>query len=162
MRGARRAAASRWSRGTTAIVGGAAERELGDAIAREAMQPINERYYRDLGADLSAWDVIYDLDPRPGKAPLAYTDYVRRGRSHDGKWRPTITRVSGNYARGGLGLINELVHENGHVVHMMALQTRPAFMDLGDAAVLRGVRRRAVVEHVRARLAAEISRPQLG
>src|SRR5918994_420091 len=112
--------------------GGATERELGDAIAREALQPINERYYRDLGAQLSAWNVIYDLDPRPGKAPLAYTDYVKRGRSHDGKWDPTLVRVSGNYARGGLGLINELVHENGHVVHMMALHTRPAFMDLGD------------------------------
>jgi Peptidase family M3 len=112
--------------------GGATERELGDAIAREAMQPLNERYYRDLGVQLSAWNVIYDLDPRAGKAPLAYTDYVKRGRQRDGKWDPTIVRVNGNYARGGLGLINELVHENGHVVHMMALQTRPAFMDLGD------------------------------
>ena len=112
--------------------GGATERELGDAIAREAMQPINERYYSDLGAQLSAWNVIYDLDPRQGKAPLAYTDYVKRGRFRDGKWDPTLVRVNGNYAHGGLGLINELVHENGHVVHMMALHTRPAFMDLGD------------------------------
>jgi hypothetical protein len=112
--------------------GGATERELGDAIAREAMQPINGRYYTDLGAQLSAWNVIYDLDPRPGKAPLAYTDYVKRGRTRDGKWDPTLVRVNGNYAHGGLGLINELVHENGHVVHMMALRTRPAFMDLGD------------------------------
>jgi hypothetical protein len=112
--------------------GGATERELGDAIAREAMQPINEKFYRDLGASLAGWHVIYDLDPRPGKAPLAYTDYVKRGRTRDGQWDPTITRVSGNYAHGGLGLINELVHENGHVVHMMALRTRPAFMDLGD------------------------------
>jgi oligoendopeptidase F len=113
-------------------VHGATERELGDAIAREQMQPLNERYYRDLGANLSAWHVIYDLDPREGKAPLAYTDYVSRGRWHDGQWIATLVRVSGNYAHGGLGLINELVHENGHVVHMMALQTRPAFMDLGD------------------------------
>ena len=113
-------------------VGGATERELGDAIAREAMQPINERYYKDLGADLRAWNVIYDLDPRTGKAPLAYTDYVKRGRTRAGKWDPTLVRVNGNYAHGGLGLINELVHENGHVVHMMALHTRPAFMDLGD------------------------------
>jgi len=113
-------------------IGGATERELGDAIAREAMQPINERYYKDLGADLRAWNVIYDLDPRTGKAPLAYTDYVKRGRTRAGKWDPTLVRVNGNYAHGGLGLINELVHENGHVVHMMALHTRPAFMDLGD------------------------------
>ena len=112
--------------------GGATERELGDTIAREAMQPINERFYRDLGARLGGWNVIYDLDPRPGKAPLAYTDYVKRGRMRDGKWEPTLVRVSANYAHGGLGLINELVHENGHVVHMMALHTRPAFMDLGD------------------------------
>jgi len=113
-------------------VGGATERELGAAISREAMQPINERYYKDLGADLNAWNVIYDLDPRAGKAPLAYTDYVKRGRTRAGKWDPTLVRVNGNYAHGGLGLINELVHENGHVVHMMALHTRPAFMDLGD------------------------------
>jgi len=111
---------------------GATERELDETIAREAMLPINERFYRDLGAQFGEWNVIYDLDPRPGKAPLAYTDYVKRGRSRDGTWDPTLTRVSGNYARGGLGLINELVHENGHVVHMMALRTRPAFMDLGD------------------------------
>jgi hypothetical protein len=114
-------------------VGGATERELGDAIEREALQPLNERYYRDLGAQLSAWDVIYDLDPREGKAPLAYTDYVRRGRLRGEQWVPTLVRVSGNYAHGGLGLLNELVHENGHVAHMMALRTRPAFMDLGDA-----------------------------
>jgi len=113
--------------------GGAAERELGPMIARESMQPINERFYRDLGAPLDAWHVIYDLDPRPGKAPLAYTDYVTRGRMRDGRWEPTLVRVSANYAHGGLGLLNELVHENGHVVHMMALRTRPAFMDLGDA-----------------------------
>ena len=113
--------------------GGATERELSDTIARDAMQPINERYYKDLGAQLRAWNVIYDLYPRAGKAPLAYTDYVKRGRWRDDKWDPTLVRVSANYAHGGLGLINELVHENGHVVHMMALQTRPAFMDLGDS-----------------------------
>jgi hypothetical protein len=112
--------------------GGATERELGETIAREAIQPINERFYRDLGARFDEWHAIYDLDPRPGKAPLAYTDYVKRGRMRDGQWDPTVARVSGNYAQGGLGLINELVHENGHVVHMMALRTRPAFMDLGD------------------------------
>ena len=114
-------------------VHGAAERRLGPAIARDAMQPLNVRFYKDLGADLAGWGVLYDLDPRPGKAPLAYTDYVRRGRMMDGRWQPTIARVSGNYAHGGLGLLNELVHENGHAVHMMALRTRPAFMDLGDA-----------------------------
>src|SRR6185295_7567277 len=101
---------------------GATERELGDTISREAMQPINERFYRDLGASLDAWHVIYDLDARPGKAPLAYTDFVKRGRTRGGQWEPTRVRVSANYAHGGLGLLNELVHENGHAVHMMALR----------------------------------------
>ena len=112
---------------------GAADRELGALIARSALQPLSERYYRDLGLDLTKAAVIYDLDPRPGKAPLAYTDYVRRGRMLRGTWQPTIARVSASYQRGGLGPLNELVHENGHAAHMLALRTRPAFMDLGDA-----------------------------
>ncbi|HKD54395.1 MAG TPA: hypothetical protein VKB72_09235 [Steroidobacteraceae bacterium] len=115
------------------FAGGAADRTLAAAIPREALQPLNERYYRDLGLDLAAAGVIYDLEPRNGKAPLAYTDYVQRGRMVAGGWQPTIVRVSASYARGGLGPLNELVHENGHVAHMLALRTRPAFMDLGDA-----------------------------
>ncbi len=115
------------------FAGGAAERELGEGIARDALLPLTLAYYRDLGLDLAHSPVIYDLDPRPGKAPLAYTDYVRRGRLLHGAWQDTIVRVSGSYERGGLGPLNELVHENGHVAHMLALHTRPAFMDLGDA-----------------------------
>jgi hypothetical protein len=112
---------------------GAAKRALGDAVPREALQPLSQRYYLDLGLDLAKAEVIYDLDPREGKAPLAYTDYVRRGRMLAGRWQATIVRVSGSYGRGGLGLLTELVHENGHAAHMLALRTRPAFMDLGDA-----------------------------
>jgi hypothetical protein len=111
---------------------GAGERELGDLIALAALQPLNQRYYRDLGLDLAGAAVIYDLAPRSGKAPLAYTDYVRRGRMLRGTWQPTIVRVSASYQRGGLGPLNELVHENGHAAHMLALRTRPAFMDLGE------------------------------
>ena len=114
-------------------VGGEADRLLRTAIPRETPMSINRRYYADLGVDLDALGVLYDLEPRPGKAPLAYADFVTRGREVDGRWRPTVARVSGNYAAGGLGLLNELVHENGHVVHMMAVRTRPAYMDLGDS-----------------------------
>jgi oligoendopeptidase F len=113
--------------------GGAAEREFGETISREALQPLNQRYYQDLGLDLARADVTYDLDPRTGKAPLAYTDYVRRGRMIEGNWQPTLVRISATYGKGGLGPLNELVHENGHAVHMLALRTRPAFMELGDA-----------------------------
>jgi len=111
---------------------GAAERALAAAIPREALLPLTERYYRDLGLDLAKSAVIFDLDPRPGKAPLAYTDYVRRGRLEDGVWQSTLVRVSASYGQGGIGPLNELVHESGHAAHMLALRTRPAFMDLGD------------------------------
>jgi hypothetical protein len=113
--------------------GGEADRLLRGATPKDAFLPVNERYYRDLGADLQQLGILYDLDARPGKAPLAYTDFVTRGRVVDGRWRPTVARVSGSYATGGLGLLNELVHENGHAVHMMAIHVRPAFMDLGDS-----------------------------
>lgn len=113
--------------------GGEAERLLNASIPKDSFQSINEYYYRDLGADLKQFGVLYDLEPRPGKAPLAYTDFVTHGREIDGKWRPTVVRISGSYGTGGLGLLNELVHENGHAVHMMAIHVRPAFMDLGDS-----------------------------
>ncbi len=108
-------------------VGGESGRLLDQAIPREALQKISERYYRDLGADLKDLGVLYDLDPRPGKAPLAYTDLVRSGRMVNGVWRPAIARVSANYGRGGLSNMNELVHEEGHAVHFVAVRARPAF-----------------------------------
>ena len=109
-----------------------ADRLLAKAIPRESLPPIAQHYYKDLGADLKQLGILYDLDPRPGKAPLAYTDFVVRGHIVHHEWRPTVAYISGNYARGGLGLLNEFMHENGHAAHMMALHTRPAFMDLGD------------------------------
>jgi peptidase M3-like protein len=107
-------------------------RSLSELVPVDGMQQLNQRYYLDLGLDLAAMRVIYDLEPRSGKAPLAYTDFVVRGRQHQGAWQPTIVRVSANYTRASLGELNELVHENGHAAHMLALRTRPAFMDLGD------------------------------
>jgi hypothetical protein len=112
--------------------GGGADRELGNLVPLAKLQVLSARYYADLGADLAAMGVIYDLTPRAGKAPLAYADFVSRGRELKGAWQPTRARVSANYERGGFGVLNELVHEDGHVVHMMAVRTRPAFMDLGD------------------------------
>lgn len=109
--------------------GAEADRLLGTAIPRESLQPVNLRFYLELGADLKQLGTLYDLDPRPGKAPLAYTDFVTHGRMAGGAWQPTITRVSAPYARGGLFVLNELVHENGHVVNLTAIRNRPAFLD---------------------------------
>ncbi len=109
--------------------GAEADRILAAAIPLESLQPINFRFYRDLGADLQQLGVLYDLDARPGKAPLAYTDFVIHGRMIDRAWQPTVARVSAPYAHGGLFVLNELVHENGHVINITDIRNRPAFSD---------------------------------
>jgi hypothetical protein len=48
------------------------------------------------------------------------------------EWQPTIARVVGRYQSGGLSSLNELVHENGHAVHISAIKNRPAFTDWPD------------------------------
>lgn len=109
-----------------------ASRELSPAISRESVLATAKRFYRDLGADLDRLGVRHDLEVRPGKAPLAYTDQIRIGRRIGNTWRPMRARVSGNYEQGGLFVLNELIHEDGHAVHYAALRTRPAFFSLGD------------------------------
>ncbi len=118
--------------------GARADALLASAIPVALLQPINQKFYLDLGANLSGLGTLYDLAPGPGKAPLASTDFVTHGRVVHGAWRPTITRVTAPYANGGLFSLNELVHENGHVVNFTAIRTRPAFLDwpgelLGEA-----------------------------
>jgi hypothetical protein len=108
---------------------GEADRRLETYIPRDSLQPINQRYYLDLGADLAQMGTLYDLAPRADKAALAYTEFVTHGRLVNGAWRPTLARVSAPYERGGLFVLNELVHENGHVVNIMAIRNRPAFVD---------------------------------
>jgi hypothetical protein len=107
-------------------------RELKPAIPLDAVLPISEHFYRDLGADLQRLGVRHDLEVRPGKAPLADSDIIRIGRRIGKHWRPAIPRVSANYEQGGLLVLNELIHEDGHAVHYAALRTRPAFYSLGD------------------------------
>jgi hypothetical protein len=113
-------------------VHGAANRELQARIPATALLPVNQRFYRDLGADLSQLGVVFDLQPRPDKSPLAYSDFLRRGRMVKGEWQRPVARVLGTYPTGGLFSLNELVHENGHAVHVSAIRTRPAYMDWPD------------------------------
>jgi hypothetical protein len=108
-------------------IAGETGRKVDQAIPRDSLQKISERFYRDLGADLKDLGILYDLDPRPGKAPMAYTDLLRCGRMVNGVWRPAIARISASYGGGGLSNMNELVHEEGHAVHFVAVRARPAF-----------------------------------
>jgi hypothetical protein len=114
-------------------------RELADLIPRNAVLAQSKRFYRDLGADLDRLGVLHDLDVRIGKTPYAYADHVRIGRRIGANWRPAIPRVSANYETGGLFVLNELIHEDGHAVHDAALRVRPAFYSLGDDLFLEAV-----------------------
>jgi hypothetical protein len=104
-----------------------ASRALNGAVTLASLTTLNQRYFADLGADPRELGVLFDLEPRPGKAPIAYADTVRIGRVVQGKWRPAIPRISANYERGGLYTLNELLHETGHAAHYVAIRTRPAF-----------------------------------
>jgi len=113
-------------------VNGATNRRLEERIAPQALRPATERYYRELGADVASLGVVLDLEPRPGKSPLAYADFLTRGRRAGDAWRRPVARVVASYPTGGLFALNELVHEVGHAVHVSAIRTRPAFMDWPD------------------------------
>jgi hypothetical protein len=99
------------------------------------LQDANALFFRDLGADLSRLRVIEDLDARPGKAPVDYTDFARVGRRAGGAWRPAIPRVSILLQEEGLGSAHELAHENGHAVHYAAIRAPPSLQMPDDLSL---------------------------
>lgn len=111
---------------------GKANRALAKALTADQLLPINKRFYADLGADLDGLNVLFDLAERKDKSPLAYSDFLKRGRATETGWQRPRARIVGRYPLGGLFSINELVHENGHAVHVSAIHSRPAFMDWPD------------------------------
>jgi len=111
---------------------GEANRRLASSFPGGDIVSVDHRFYRDLGVDLEALGVVYDIKDRPDKSPLAYCDFLKRGRYVDGQWQKTIAFVVGRYEDGDLGSLNELVHENGHAVHISAIRNRPAFTDWTD------------------------------
>ena len=111
---------------------GEANRRIAPSFPDTEIVAVDHRFYLDLGVDLAKLGVVYDIDDRADKSPLAYTDFLKRGRMIDGRWQPTIARVVGRYRSGGLSSLNELVHENGHAVHISAIKNRPAFTDWPD------------------------------
>ncbi|MDQ2766408.1 MAG: hypothetical protein M3Y30_04560 [Gemmatimonadota bacterium] len=126
--------------------GGAASRALSARVPLDSLGALNARYFRDLGADVRALRVHYDLTPRVGKTPVAFTDFGARPHIVDGTWQPGEPWVFATYRVGGLDNLDELLHESGHAVHISAIHQRPAFLDwpdndaltegLGDVAAL--------------------------
>ena len=118
---------------------GEADRALNAALPLNRVFEINRRVHEALGARLDALGIRFDTVPRPGRPPLpvAFTTFGARPHSRvDGSWDPGEPTVFANYVDGGLGDLNELVHETGHAIHIAAIRTRPAFADWPDSDAL--------------------------
>jgi hypothetical protein len=113
--------------------GGAASRRLSPQIPPERLLEINTAVFRGLGADPDSLRIQYDLVPREGKTPVAFTTFGARPRQVNGLWRPGEPWIFATYRAGGLDNLNELLHETGHAVHIAAVRTRPAFADWPDS-----------------------------
>ncbi len=118
---------------------GEADRALNAALPLNRVFEINRRVHEALGARLDALGIRFDTVPRPGRPPLpvAFTTFGARPHARaDGSWDPGEPTVFANYVDGGLGDLNELVHETGHAIHIAAIRTRPAFADWPDSDAL--------------------------
>ena len=95
---------------------------------------------RPSAPDLDALGIRFDTDAasravRRSPSP-SRTFGARPHRRADGSWDPGEPTVFANYVDGGLGDLNELVHETGHAIHIAAIRTRPAFADWPDSDAL--------------------------
>ncbi|MBF8290191.1 MAG: hypothetical protein HW391_1159 [Chloroflexi bacterium] len=112
-------------------VGGLARR-LDDEIPVDRLRQINDLHLAAIGADPARLGIQYDIHPRPGRPviPTAFTvsiDIARMTGAGEGNaWRPATPRIFATYAQGGLGNLEELLHESGHALHYAALRSRPA------------------------------------
>ncbi len=113
---------------------GAMDRALAPHLPLTSLRPLNDLVYRDLGADPMQLGIEYDIAPRAGKDPVAYTDFAARPRrAPGGAWTQGRYRISASYSSGGAGNLAELLHETGHAIHIAAIRTRPAFTDWPDS-----------------------------
>jgi hypothetical protein len=111
----------------------AASRTLSAHVPREGLRKLNDRYYRSLGADPARLGIHFDLDPRPDKTPVAFTDIGAPARRRSGSWTRGELWVFATYRSGGFGNLVELLHETGHGIHIAAIRTRPAFATWPDS-----------------------------
>jgi hypothetical protein len=111
---------------------GTASRRLASRVPLASLPEVTERYFASFGASPRALDVRYDLAPRPGKSPVAFTQFGGLSRrTANGPWGAS-PRVVATYRSGGFGNLVELLHETGHAIHIAAIETRPAFADWPD------------------------------
>jgi hypothetical protein len=111
----------------------AASRALSPRVPKDALRGLSDAFYRSLGADPSSLGIHFDLDPRPGKTPVAFTDFGAPARQRGAAWSTGEFWVFATYRAGGLGNLVELLHETGHGIHIAAIRARPAFASWPDS-----------------------------
>ncbi|MEW5990979.1 MAG: hypothetical protein AB1736_06490 [Chloroflexota bacterium] len=109
------------------VTGGLARR-LDPEISLPRLRPINDAHLAEIGADPADLGIAYDLVPRDGRPiiPTAFTVAFTIARFGGGRWRPARPWIFATYTQGGLGNLEELLHESGHALHYAALRARPA------------------------------------
>lgn len=109
------------------LVGGLSRR-LDDAVPATRLRPINDAHLASIGADPVALRIHYDILPRPERPviPTAFTVALDIAHRTPDGWRSATPWVFATYAEGGLGNLEELLHESGHALHYAALRARPA------------------------------------
>ena len=112
---------------------GAASRVLESRVPKSGLLRLNDQWYRRLGADPAALRIQYDVEPREGKYPVAYTTFGARPHLASGEWDPGSPYISAAYRIGGLDNLVELLHETGHAIHIAGIRTRPAWADWPDS-----------------------------
>jgi len=112
---------------------GALSRRFESRVPKARLQSLNDDWYRRLGADPARLRIQYDVEPREGKYPVAYTTFGGRPHLANGEWDPGSPFVSAAYRIGGLDNLVELLHETGHAIHIAGIRTRPAWADWPDS-----------------------------
>lgn len=112
---------------------GAASRTLSPTVTLSGLREINDAFYRDQGADPATLNIHFDLEPRDGKTPVAFTQFGKPARLRRGKYGESEAWVFATYRTGGFDNLVELLHETGHAVHVSGVATRPAFADWPDS-----------------------------
>jgi hypothetical protein len=111
----------------------AVSRRLSPRVALADLPAINDRYFSAMGAPPRDLGIRYDLAPRPGKSPVAFTQFGGVARRSRGGPIGSEPSVFATYRQGGFGNLVELLHETGHAIHIAAIDTRPAFADWPDS-----------------------------
>ena len=112
---------------------GAMDRRLDGLVTRERLASDQRRRTCEASARIqTALGIEYDIEPRPGRPtiPTAFAicrDIARE--AADGTWRAATPWVFATHAEGGLGNLEELLHESGHALQCAAIRARPALFD---------------------------------